>query len=374
MTKAKKITLLSILTGVVVLCVVRWNAWFANPEEPVYEGDTVSYHFYTFGEDYVPGFEWNGSYWQDTVKPDTLQFLLFGDVHNSMDSLQWASIIEHHPDVDFYAQLGDFVEDGNFYYAQHLYHELKGTGFEQLPIVSCPGNHEYRKGIVRRLPAEWTQVFRHPLNGPERFLGTTYYVDFPNLRLVIIDTNGLQRLSDYTIVHTWVTKVLKEAGDRFRVVMMHHPVYSSCVGRQNVFINLSFFNLSSRANLVFSGHDHSYSRRLPFVGTNSATKYYLNKVNPEDTRICSGKQLYQLVTLVADTLTMQTFLTESGDLYDEIRIIRNGSNFETIDLCGNKPEIIELPEKYANRNDAKVRRFLNRRDARLSQDGSQNLR
>ena len=265
---------------------------------------------------------------------------------------------------------------------------MEGTLFEQLPIVCTPGNHEYRKGVVKRLPDLWYSVFPQPHNGPYRFLGTTFYVDFPDLRLIAIDTNGLQRLSDYTIVNTWVRKALQEAGDRFTVVMMHHPVYSASSGRQNPFVNLTFRRVLQDADIVFAGHDHNYARRLPFIVTNSAKKFYLSKVNPKDTRICSGKQLYNIVTVsrtaphtclpstLTDTLCIETRLLETGELYDLVKVVHTPDTTLTdqsdprtfvktyIEPMNDCPEIIELPEKYQGKNSRKVQRFLLKRASR----------
>ncbi len=390
--KAAYIILLLLLTGGIVLCVVRWKAWFANPEEPLWEGDTIAYRFHTFGEETLDGFaKYEGAHsvvWQDLHEPDTLMFLLLGDVHNGIDSAHWAALAQRHPHLDFYAQLGDFIERGYFYYEQQLVSELEGTLFEQLPIVCTPGNHEYRKGVVKRLPDLWYSAFPQPQNGPYRFLGTTFYVDFPDLRLIAIDTNGLQRLSDYTIVNTWVRKALQEAGDRFTVVMMHHPVYSASSRRQNPLVYLTFRRVLQDADIVFAGHDHNYARRLPFIVTNSAKKFYMNKVNPKDTRICSGKQLYNIVTVsrtasptclpstLTDTLCIETRLLETGELYDLVKVIHTPDTTLTdqsdprtfvktyIEPMNDCPEIIELPEKYQGKNSRKVQRFLLKRASR----------
>ena len=148
--------------------------------------------------------------------------------------------------------------------------------------------------------------------------------------------------------------------------MMHHPVFSCGAGRQNPMIYLTFREPLRHADLVFAGHDHNYSRRLPFVNTNAATKYYLNKVNPCDERICSGHRLYEVIDIVADTLTMRTYILDSGVLYDEVCIVRHGEDHVVKSDFVTTPEVIDLPARYADQNNVRVRRFLNRRAARLS--------
>ena len=316
------ILLTLLLTGGTVVCIVRWKAWFGNPPEPLWENDTIAYHFHTFAQDSVPGFVLRDNIWQDVNKPDSLVFILLGDVHNGVEKAQWEAMAQRHPNMDFYAQLGDFIERCYFFYAQQLIQELKGTPFEQLPVITTPGNHEYHKGLVRTLPPLWGELFAQPLNGPERFKGTSYFVDFARLRMIVIDTNGLQRLSDFTRVNTWVRQSLHDAGDRFTVVMMHHPVHSSAKGRQNLLIYITFARLLQEADVVFSGHDHTYARRMPFIGTNSARKFYRNKTKQNLESVCTGKQLYELVSVHGDTMSVRTYLMEDGALFDEIQITR----------------------------------------------------
>ena len=318
----KIILTILILAGVTTLCVVRWNAWFGNPPEPTWTADTIDYSFFTFARDSVPGFGFNGLAWEECDNPDTLQILLFGDVHNSVTHAQWKAVADRHPQADCYAQLGDFVERGYFYYNQMLYHELKGTAFDNLPIINIPGNHEYRKGIIRKLPEYWKETFPHPLNGPLGFEGTTYYVDFNDLRIIALNTNGLQHLRDYTLVNAWLKQTIKDARERFVIVIMHHPVHSSSVGRMNLAIATAFIRPLASADLVFAGHDHSYARRLPYVNTNSARKSYKPKANKRDTLVTSGVQFYENIALYGDTLRMQTRLIDSGEIYDEVFIVR----------------------------------------------------
>lgn len=315
--------LIVLLLGGGVLCAIRWQAWFGNPPEPQWTADTLDYHCYTFAADSLPHFVKTDSGWLDTQSPDTLQILLLGDVHNSLLRADYDTLAARLPHLDCYAQLGDYIERGYFYYFQQLYHQLAGSAFDSLPLLNCPGNHEYRKGLRRTLTPLWYEAFPQPANGPADFIGTTYYVDFPHLRFIVIDTNGLQALHHFTRVNTWVNKTIKEAGDRFVVVMMHHPVFSSAVGRQNPMIYLTFREPLRHADLVFAGHDHNYCRRLPFVNTNAATKYYRPKHNTHDECSCSGHRLYEVLNIVGDTLTLQTYLLEEGTLYDYVEIIRD---------------------------------------------------
>ncbi|MCQ2345477.1 MAG: metallophosphoesterase [Paludibacteraceae bacterium] len=311
---------LIILTVGAIICIIRWDVWFTNPQEPQWEGDELEFGFYTFGQNDVPNWTFNGLYWQDIKDPDTLCIVVLGDVHNQLVDSQWKAIYQRHPSIDCYAQAGDFMERCYNYYIQELYHQLSGTGFDSIPILAVPGNHEYRKGIIRRLPDRWLQMFPNPQNGPSGMKGSTYYVDMNGLRLILIDTNPLQRLSDYTRLNTWVNQVINDGKESGRYVMaiMHHPVHSVAKGRSNPLIALTLIRALKKADVVFTGHDHNYNRRLPFIGTTAtARSHRINNKNSADI-VHTGDQLYEWVTIYGSTMMIETRMVDTGEVIDVI--------------------------------------------------------
>ena len=315
---------LCLLAGGTALCTIRWKAWFANPYEPEWTEPEIAYQFVTFDNDSV----------LHALQRDTLSFILLGDVHNSLSNSDLLLLTERYNDVHFWAQLGDFMERPYQYYEQQMYLSLIGTRLETLPIVAIPGNHEYLKGIVKTLPSQWKTIFPNPANGPQRFLGTSYFVDFPHMRLIAIDTDGLQRISDYTQVAFWLKKVLREAHDRFAVVMMHHPIYSTADGRCNPMLWMNFHSAMREADVVFSGHDHNYTRRTVqykarfwkkeqptvFIATNASDKVYpIKQYYNYDARF-TGEAVCEYITVTADTLSISTYLIHSGEQIDNVII------------------------------------------------------
>ena len=315
---------LCLLAGGATVCAIRWEAWFGNPPEPEWTGEKITHQFMTMNNDSV----------LRALQRDTLSFLLLGDIHNSLTNDQMAALSQRHSDIQFWVQMGDWMERPYLYYEQMMYQSLLGTRFDSLPIIAIPGNHEYLKGIVKNLPNHWKTIFPNPQNGPARFLGTTYYVDFPHLRLIALDTDGLHRMSDYTQVAFWLKQLLTNAKDKHTVVIMHHPVFSTAQGRQNPLIWLSFYGILREADVVFSGHDHNYARRTVeykerfwvkqqptlFIGTNASKKMYAvkEKVNYECS--FSGEPVYEYVVVTKDTLSIHTYNLHSGELIDEVKV------------------------------------------------------
>ena len=320
------ILLACLLAGGAILCTVRWEAWFGNPAEPEWTDEEISHQFITFDNDSV----------LRALQRDTLSFLLLGDIHNSLNNKDMKLLSDLHPDVQFWAQLGDWMERPYHYYEQMMYQSLVGTHLDSLPVLAIPGNHEYLKGVIKTLPAHWKTIFPNPQNGPARFLGTTYFVDFPHIRLIAIDTDGLHRVSDYTQVAFWLKKMLHDAGDKFTIVMMHHPIYSTAKGRSNPFMWLAFQSAMREADVVFSGHDHNYARRTKqykarfwkkeeptiFIGTNASRKKYEVKDNVNYDCSFSGRPVYEYLQVTPDTLYISTYSLDDMNLIDEFFISR----------------------------------------------------
>ena len=321
------ILFLCLLAGGATTCAIRWEAWFGNPPEPKWTGEKINHQFITINNDSV----------LRTLQCDTLSFLLLGDIHNSLTNDQMLTLSHRHSDIQFWAQMGDWMERPYMYYEQMMYQSLLGTRLDSLPIVAIPGNHEYLKGVVKTLPERWKTIFPNPQNGPKRFLGTSYFVDFPNVRLITLDTDGLHRMSDYTQTVFWLKNTLRNAGDKFTVVMMHHPVYSTAKGRTNPFILLAFHGAMREADVVFSGHDHNYVRRTVqykarfwkkeeptiFIATNASNKAYPIKNSEKLDNSFSGEPVYEYLQITHDALHICTYKVNTGELLDEIVISKS---------------------------------------------------
>lgn len=273
MRKWVKITIPIVLLVVgAVICALRWQAWFGIPTEPAWNNDTLRYVFPTFAQDSVPGFEVTPQGWKDNKAPESLDLLVLGDVHNRLDCTDYNHLAAAVPQADAVLQVGDWMDRGQEYYHQLLLREWLPSQLCGLPVINCPGNHEYTKGVNKTLSPVWSETFQQPDNGPIGVPGKHYYIDFPNLRLIAIDTNPLTRIMYLTRTLTWLREAMYTAGDRYVVVIMHHPALSVAKGRVNPQIYSIFRHALGDADLVIAGHDHSYMRRRQFVVINAAGK------------------------------------------------------------------------------------------------------
>ena len=257
MRKWLKISLITLLlAGGIVLCAIRWQAWFGMPPEPKWTGDTIDYVF--------PHLTTDSNLIAEQSNSDScLTVLVLGDIHNRLMREDYDTLAERVPQVDLIAQTGDWLERGQEYYYQLLLREWTASHLFGTPVIVCPGNHEYFKGLHKTLSPVWQNAFGEEGN---------YFVDVQDIRFIVMDTNPLTRLVNLTRTLTWLRNAMYTAGDKYIVVLMHHPVLSPGKGRFNPFIYATFRHALGEADLVIAGHDHSYMRRTPFVVLNTAGK------------------------------------------------------------------------------------------------------
>ncbi len=274
------ITLL--LAGGAVVCAIRWQAWFGMPDEPRWTGETREYRFPAWEEDRTPG---------------SLDILVLGDIHNALLREDYNALAERVPQADAVAQTGDWLDRGYPYYYQLLLREWTDCRLAGLPVIPCPGNHEYTKGLRKTLSPVWSDAFTVPDNGPVEVPGVSYYIDLPAVRFIVIDTNPLVRLVDLTRTQTWVEQTMKSAGNRYIVVMMHHPVLSAREGRFNPIVYATFRYTLGKADLVLAGHDHSYMRMGNFVvlNTGGTAKPQKEQIRLQETIVNCEEPVYAVL-------------------------------------------------------------------------------
>ncbi|MBR3564832.1 MAG: metallophosphoesterase family protein [Paludibacteraceae bacterium] len=328
------------------------------------------YHYQIIGDKYE-------SRWYDfeIQNSNNLSFIVFGDVQDEVGgpSKQMFSMVDSlHHNVNFWAFVGDIIERPMDVYWQYWFECMNDVQTHK-PIIAATGNHEHLKGLKKTRDNRWTNIFGNPHNGPERFAGTTYYVDFQNMRFIVIDTDGLTLFSDYTRTSAWLRKIA-DNDKRWNILMLHHPIYSTCQGRDNTLLNIIFRHSLKHIDIVLEGHDHSYAKRFSrtdttlttpvYIETTSAQKYYLSKVSPDDDRILSGHPVYNCIDIMNNTLIFRTYMIEGNTLYDQFTIEKTDSSLNIINQEPDTPEIIDLPDKYKGKNNIKIRRFNNRKAAR----------
>lgn len=309
-----------------------------------------------------------------------LTFLYVGDIQDQVEgSTQelFRTIHRQHPDVDFWALGGDVIERPTDAYWSYWYSTMDSVAGKK-PFLAATGNHEYLKGVVKTLDPRWTHSFSNPENGPKDFAGRSYVVQFKDLSYIVIDTDGIQGIPSLYRHRRWLEEVLAASDKKWKIVMMHHPVYSVRDGRNNFYVRYTFKPLFEKygVDLVLQGHDHGYSRITTktkeqqktspvYIVSSSSPKSYNIGFDRIHDRLGSNLQLYQYIRIHEDTLRYQAF-TPAQELYDDLLLIDHGATTTVIDQAERLPEHLELPPAYRNGkkvNLEKYRQKVNEREA-----------
>ncbi len=287
-----------------------------------------------------------------------LSFLYVGDAQNYVLEL-WSRVIRNAykkaPNADFFIHAGDLINNAH---NENEWNEWFAAGsfiHSEIPAIAVPGNHEYRsfKGSSsstdKKLSVQWTAQFGFPSNGPKGLDKTCYYVDYPNTRIIALDSNR-----EIELKAEWLEKILAKKDKKWVIVTYHHPVFSASTGRDNPDLRLHWKPLFEKyqVDLALQGHDHTYARGAIFedtvvlkkdsksktvigpvyvVSVSGGKMYSIDPAGWDEYGAKQGKvgektQLFQHISIDGDRLIYQSF-TATGELFDRFELLKyNGKN------------------------------------------------
>lgn len=168
-----------------------------------------------------------------------------------------------------------------------------------------------------------------------------YSFDTANARFVFLDTNVAEGavwapdITEKSAQITWLKNTLASAGEKWKIVVMNAPAYSSGQrgGNNEVFLNLVKIFEDYRVNLVLQGGDLDYERTFPIyrgepkqngvtyvtLGTAAAPATKRENPNPYTARFVS-QRAFAAVKVVDRKLSAKVYsdkgkLLDSFDLY-----------------------------------------------------------
>lgn len=288
-----------------------------------------------------------------------VKFIYMGDAQNGILS-HWSRTIraafQTAPDARFMLHAGDLVNRGSRDFEWAEWFKAGSFLHAMVPAVPVAGNHEYETlGLteadrVKALSFLWRPQFRLPQEAglPAALQETVYALRYTrDLHLFVLDTNQ----SDMAVQAEWLDRQLSASQARWRIVTMHHPVFSSGKGRDNEKLRAALLPilLKHKVDLVLQGHDHTYARGMigedmmaprrtsfgvddklgtMFVNSVSGPKQYdfkddgwrgyePNGVNLE--RKAENSQFFQVIAIDGEDLVYTAYTTD-GAQYDKVVI------------------------------------------------------
>ncbi|MCH7415269.1 metallophosphoesterase family protein [Belliella sp. R4-6] len=294
---------------------------------------------------------------------EAFSFIYLGDIQNGIKSLASRVVrksLMHQPTASFMLYAGDLI---NRTHNDHEWGEWYGTGgwaHAQIPILATPGNHEYTRDEQRNLQLDnhWDKQFCFPKNGPIPHQSSVYYQDFGNMQIICLDSQliMLDSVSRH-VQRDWLEEILKNTQNQWKVVLMHHPVYSVSDKRDNPILRELFQPLFEKykVDIVFQGHDHTYGRGFKpdipegaskgpmYVVSVAGPKMYTPSLDRWMERAGANIQLYQIISINKNQLQYESF-TADGKKYDGFDLIKNTNGNKFKEHENLDPESTRLPK------------------------------
>lgn len=266
------------------------------------------------------------------AKNEKLSFLYFGDAQNDVRN-HWSRLLRNayraRPDIDFILHGGDLINRNNHDIEWGEWFSAGGFIHATIPSAMIPGNHEYGKGPV--LSPQWRAQFNLPENGPPGLNETSFEINYDQLKIVALDATLIYDFPETEAASArWLDSVFTHNPRKWKVVLVHFPLYSTKSNRDNPRLREVFQPLfeKHKVDLVLQGHDHAYGRgaretdhhTTVYVVSNAGPKMYEVGENKDwMVKKASMVQMFQVITLEGDKMEYKAYMAD-GTLYDAFRL------------------------------------------------------
>ena len=281
-----------------------------------------------------------------------LTLLYFGDTQNKNVSLTTRVVREamrHAPDARLALYAGDLVSGGDGEAGNHEYFEE----FEDTPRER------------RVLGAHWPLAFALPGNGAPGVQGTSYWFDYQDARVVVLDGTSALDLGTAQAQARWLDQVLAGSHAPWNLVMVHQPMFSPRQDRENRLLREHVLPVLERhrVDLVLQGHDHVYGRRGGRVAGQATPQYLVSVAGAKQYRlstqarasmapVAEDTQLFQVLRIDGQRLRYEA-RTATGRLYDAFELVRGGDGTQLREVHEGRirPRDCQRPHSPKGRGD-----------------------
>jgi len=272
---------------------------------------------------------------------EAFRFIYLGDPQNNLKSFCsriFRTAYSSAPDASFILVAGDLVSRPwvDFSWGELFY--AAGWITRRLPFVMVAGNHSYyhedeKDDVENKQHWLWRPHFTQPENGPEGLAETSFTYVYQGVRFVVL--NGNEQRSEQAV---WLENILKNSFEKWKIIAIHHPVYSTGLDRDDPELRKLFLPIIDKYNvdLVLQGHDHAYGRTYKlkrgrkvsasekgtyFVVSVSGPKVYELNMKHKDlmAKMCTGIQLYQIISIEKNLISYKSYKV-TGELFDSFKI------------------------------------------------------
>ena len=298
---------------------------------------------------------------------DKFSFLFVGDVQDTIGGIANRLLMEawaQHPEVEFLVCGGDLTERPANQYWNETFRDLDSIG-QSMPVLNVTGNHDYFKGIIRRLERRFPLVFSYFLDSKVGD-NMVYTLNYGNAQIFVLDSN--REFFYLWSQRKWLEEKLQQSEAKWKILVLHHPLYSIKKKNNNLIQRWMFDDLVRQygVDLVMQGHEHAYARRIGGDYKNGAPAipvYTVSHCSPKNYRIRFDESFdkfgissryYQTVNVSGDTLSMATYDANTHALYDSLMVVVSPTKAHLVcDLGKDIPENMEFTPDPTNKKDLK---------------------
>jgi hypothetical protein len=224
--------------------------------------------------------DWSVEYTTETANTDSFSYLVFGDPQVSAQTYgnSWENTLELalevNPNLAFMASTGDNINDkspASLANMQYTYFFTPQQIFSSLPLATCMGNHE----------GSTTANFDY-FNPPNADSAQNYWYRYGDALFMVWNVN----YGTPADMETFLQNAIDANPDAtWRVLTFHFDVYGQGnhgltdgkTYRDNYVPVIDEFGI----DVVFNGHDHSYSRSYPMKYSGSSATSSSTGMQPE---------------------------------------------------------------------------------------------
>lgn len=308
------------------------TAAFRRLETPEITDDPVNSRFTVTLENLKPGtaYEywvgngdagtWTGPYRFTTAPPKGVPFtfMFVGDFQEGLSgtAVILTEVAQKYPETGFYMAAGDFANSGS---NRNDWDQMIGEArnvWANYALAPTLGNHDL-SGHNSTAPRMYFHYFSLPSNGPADLPpGHAYGFAYGDAYFFVLDSND-----KLLVQREWLAQQLQQPEIKqykWKIVMLHHPVYNIKASRKNMLIHDMFLPVFDEygVDLVLNGHDHGYMRSkvlyngaevkdgqpgTVYVVSNAGGKIYsVEHIRSKAALTIGGMQMYQKIDIDTD--------------------------------------------------------------------------
>ena len=287
--------------------------------------------------------QWYDFYTHNGKSSQDYSFLYVGDVQDSIHGRTnqfLKQAFQDHPKSEFLLCGGDLTERPTDAYWEETFRGLDSIS-TQYPVLNITGNHDYLKYVIRKLERRFSLIFSYFLDSKVED-NHVYTIRYNDTQLFFLDSNR-----EFFYLWTqkeWLKEKLSQSDARWKIVVLHHPIYSMKGENNNLVQRTLFADIIKEAgvDLVLQGHEHAYGRMTNrdkdsiattpvFTISHCSPKNYNPKNSHAFDKVNLTSKCYQSVRIKTDTLFVSTYDAETRKAIDELYIVKKDDKVHVIE-------------------------------------------